>query len=79
MPRHFNLRAILEYYQFDKIPDGLDNDQRKNFRKSANKFRFERGKLYRPSKRGNPIPGGEKVLVVIEEEQQEEITRKEHL
>ena len=75
---HFDLQAILSYHRDGHLPEEFNKDQRKKFRKRAAKFVFQRGKLFRSSKRKNPVPGGEYLHVVVDPGEQLEIARKEH-
>ena len=78
MGKHIDLRLILEYHRDGTVPAGFDKDQRKNFRLSADKFIFDKGKLYRKSKRSYPIPGAERLLVIVSETDQLDVTKREH-
>ena len=75
---HFDLQTILEYHRDGRLPEDMNKDQRANFRNSADKFRFKKGKLLKRSKRLHPVPGGEYVRVVVSRAEQLEVTRKEH-
>ena len=78
MGRHFDLQAIYDDHHEGRIPEGLDKAQRWNFRKSADKFSFKKGKLLKPTKRANPIPGGEYLKVVVSRAEQLKVARKLH-
>ena len=78
MGRHIDLQLVLDYHRDGVMPAGFDKDQRKNLRISAEKFLFDKGKLYRKSKRSCPLPGAERVLVILSKRDQLDVTRREH-